>query len=136
MDTEQKPKTLIDFPQVFDTYYGEPYDIWAQCNYSCPTGWENIVYNLTKDLLQIWPDMHVMQVKQKFGGLRYYFNTEPPDDLRQRVYKKVDEAEKQARNACEKCGRAGLPTYIGSWLLVLCSKCKEEAREREGEGNG
>lgn len=43
--------------------------------FSCPPEWEELIVQLDKDLAAIDPDYQVQQVKEKFGGLRYYFGT-------------------------------------------------------------
>ncbi len=47
----------------------------VQYMFSCPPEWEELIVQLDKDLAVIDPDYQVQQVKEKFGGLRYYFGT-------------------------------------------------------------
>ena len=41
--------------------------------FSCPAEWEDIVVKLDNDLAKIDPDYKILQVKQKFGSLRFYY---------------------------------------------------------------
>lgn len=41
--------------------------------FSWPTDWEDIVIKLDKDLAEIDPEYKILQVKQKFGSLRFYY---------------------------------------------------------------
>lgn len=43
--------------------------------FSCPVEWEELVVQLDEDIATIDPDYTVQQVKEKFGGLRYYIKT-------------------------------------------------------------
>ena len=39
----------------------------------CGPGWKTIVFDCHNELLAIDPDYKILQIKQKFNGLRYYF---------------------------------------------------------------
>ena len=43
--------------------------------FSCPPEWEQLIIRLDNDIAKIDPDYEVLQVKAKFGGLRYYIKT-------------------------------------------------------------
>ena len=47
----------------------------VQYMFSCPPEWEELIIRLDKDIAEIDPDYEVLQVKAKFGGLRYYIKT-------------------------------------------------------------
>jgi len=59
----------------------------------------------------------VVQVKQKFGGLRFYMNFETKE-MSAAIY----EAEKRAQETCEDCGKPGV-LRSGGWLETLCDNC-------------
>ncbi len=42
----------------------------------CGLGWKTIVFACHNELLAIDPDYKILQIKQKFNGLRYYFTSE------------------------------------------------------------
>jgi hypothetical protein len=66
-------KLEADFPDIIND---KTFDL------SCGDGWFDIVYNLTKLIKwysldvpeELRVDYHVVQIKEKFGGLRYYLN--------------------------------------------------------------
>ena len=66
----------------------------------------------------------VTQVKEKFGGLRFYISggTEEYNRVIQRI-------EAQSFKVCEKCGQSGTPmTPDGNphgWIKTICPKCGE-----------
>lgn len=56
--------------------------------FSCPPEWEELIIQLDKDIAKIDPNYKVVQVKQKFGGLRYYIRFTP--GLTQEACKKIN----------------------------------------------
>lgn len=74
---------------------------------SCGDGWKEIIRNTDKKLKYIDPDYKIAQIKEKFGGLRYYFDTsfESYDDVRREIMDDVVRAaEYEASCTCELCG--------------------------------
>lgn len=58
---------------------------------------------------------HLVQVKEKFGDLRYYV-----DNLADELYPLVDLAERLCRYTCEECGTPGHKRENLGWVRVLC----------------
>lgn len=96
--------------------YKDPY------MYTIGPGWAAIVDGLDKGLADIWPDYEVYQVKEKFGGLRYY--TSFPvnnEEARARFNELIRNAERIAAVTCEECGEPG--TLQGdSYVRTLCDE--------------
>lgn len=88
-------------------------------------GWLPIVERLDRDLRAIYPDYRVQQVKEKFGGLRFYARTSGDGELFQA---RIREAEAEAKRTCEVCGASGTNRVNprGWWRTV----CNEHAQER------
>lgn len=40
---------------------------------ACGLGWQEIIATLHRQIKQIYPDYQILQVKEKYGGLRFYF---------------------------------------------------------------
>jgi len=60
------------------------------------------------------------QVKEKYGGLRFYTTTcDPYIDGAIRV------AEKLSYSICEMCGKPGILNKHG-WMRTLCEECREK----------
>jgi hypothetical protein len=63
----------------------------------------------------------VDQVKEKFGGLRYY-----TDSGNSRIDGFIRLAERLADVTCEECGKHG-KERPGGWIRTLCDSCAEKA---------
>lgn len=77
-------------------------------------GWLGLIKTLIEDLISLGWDKQTCQVKQKFGGLRFYIN-----DGSKEIFGKITEAENKSFEICEKCGEPGKPTR-GGWITTLC----------------
>ena len=94
--------------------------------FSCDDGWFDIIYNLCKDIKKTaidaseYPDpvFFVLQVKEKFGGLRFYVSG-ATNEIRNLITK----AEHQSFDTCELCGNEGVLMIRGCWYKTLCEKC-------------
>jgi hypothetical protein len=76
------------------------------------------------------PQVVVQQIKEKFGGLRFYYNG--GDDHIQGM---VRMAEIWAGSVCEECGHLGKSRNTG-WIKTLCDKHYAEREERYARDNG
>lgn len=87
-------------------------------------GWRGIVVPLIEELAEY--DGDIFQIKEKFGGLRFYFSGGPDS-----FHQKVDNAEEKSYQICQKCGKPGRPRY-GGWIATLCDEhAAERRRERD-----
>jgi len=57
------------------------------------------------------------QVKEKFGGLRFYMTSATNE-----MYDLISKAENKASETCEACGQPG-EERNGGWVLTLCDEC-------------
>jgi hypothetical protein len=90
---------------------------------------------------------NVAQIKEKFGGLRFYFDVTRADidadddnddgtfevdgdisELRRRCYEVVERAEVAVEHACEYCGEPGQRRTDLGWLKTLCDVHHQEAK--------
>lgn len=76
------------------------------------------------------PQVVVSQIKEKFGGLRFYYDG--GDDM---VEGMVHMAESWAANACETCGKPA-KSRNGGWIRTLCDEHEEEQQNRIKELDG
>lgn len=61
---------------------------------------------------------NVLQVKEKFGTLRFYVDNSPEG-----LDAAIDAAEDLSRITCEECGAYGTQTVVG-WIRTLCERHK------------
>lgn len=81
------------------------------------SGWYPLVKELIEDLIALGWDKRICQIKEKFGGLRFYIN-EGSDE----VFKRIRQAEYDSYKICEITGQPGeLRTDIG-WYRTLCEE--------------
>lgn len=85
-------------------------------------GWYQIVVDCDKELSNLDPDYSIFQIKQKFGGLRYYF--EPSDVYDGNLFAQmnliVSKYESIAAVTCEATGKSGvLMKSRGAWYKTL-----------------
>ena len=108
-------------------------------------GWQPIVQQLDKDLAKIDRNYTIDQIKEKFGGLRYYYHLSQSfifrypflwrtplyvlverhrDRKRNKMKALVLQAEKVCWNTCEACGSNEGVTTSGVWSKTLCAQCR------------
>ena len=83
-------------------------------------GWLGVVKSLIEDLIKLGWDKQICQVKEKFGGLRFYINSGSDE-----IHKRIIEAERKSHKVCEKCGEPG-KSISGGWIVTLCEFHAEE----------
>jgi hypothetical protein len=87
-------------------------------------GWFDLLWRLCEDLeplvaqleQEIGCQFEVLQVKEKFGGLRFYVNRKS-DAIRQRI----DTAIQESIHTCEVCGKPG-ELREARWIRTLCDE--------------
>jgi hypothetical protein len=66
----------------------------------------------------------VEQIKEKFGGLRFYYQ-----GGNEQIHGMVRMAEAWAAHSCEECGRPG-KSRSGGWVRTLCDEHEAERQAR------
>jgi hypothetical protein len=91
-------------------------------------GWHPLIKELEEKLNAIDPNYELLQVKEKFGGLRYYANTFVTEREAQELFHLlIAEAEEASFHICEVCGEPG-EQYSSKhgWLKTLCATHQAE----------
>lgn len=93
-------------------------------DFSVKDGWFKIIYNLCKEIDFLLTEeerknFKVLQMKEKFGGLRFY-TANTPKRLKNKIYSLISKAESESFNICEVCGHRGKPRKDLSWIKTLC----------------
>jgi hypothetical protein len=95
--------------------------------FNCGSGWRTIIDNLSKKITELDPDVQASQVKEKFGGLRFYI-----DGGSDEVHKLIEKAEEESYKTCEKCGtKENVSVTKTGWIITLCDKCRKERNKEE-----
>ena len=101
-------------------------DQWSE---DVGVGWRPLIRSLDASLREFDPDYRIDQVKEKFGGLRYYYSSSKPlqtghDKAMETLVRHTEDA---SFKICEDCGAPGDTKAInGFWLKTLCPLCREE----------
>jgi hypothetical protein len=103
MNAEELEKVLVD---------RGAYDVWF------PESWTSIIEEIHNKLVGLDPKYRTIQIKQKFGGLRFYFSTENYDHA-QEMQDFVDQKESQSYKICIDCGK---PSTKYSGFYAVCDK--------------
>ena len=92
---------------------------------STDDGWYWLIDMLCKAIQSyinnnIFSQVEVAQVKEKFGGLRFYI-----DKGNDEIYGMIRLAETMSYYICEKCGSTkDISQNKGGWIKTLCQKCR------------
>ena len=79
-------------------------------------GWSKLIDEIYEFLPE---DITILQVKEKFGGLRFYVAS-ASEEVLDRIYA----IEERSLTICDVCGRTGQPTTKG-WIATRCDKHKK-----------
>jgi len=123
-----------NYPEMFSKPYG---------GFAVGPGWWPIIEVLCSNIQRhtnFWNKNHetrpvveqvvVQQIKEKFGGLRFY-HTGGDDAIRGMVRM----AESWAEITCEECGKPG-KSRRGGWIRTLCDEHEAERQARMKERFG
>ena len=89
-------------------------------------GWLKII-NEMKELAEPY-DVKWLQIKEKFGTLRAYFDCKP--EYYELVQDIIAEAEMLSSITCIVCSKPGaLSKASGHWILTLCGECEANRGE-------
>lgn len=92
--------------------------------FECGDGWFELIKKLCEKLKALdLKDFKVLQVKEKFGGLRFYVNGIELNKADE-AYRLIDEAEAKSLTVCEECSKPGKPNEMG-WINTLCDSCRK-----------
>lgn len=95
-------------------------ELMKNCNWGieCRDGWAAIVDEVLGEMEGT--DTILKQIKQKFGGLRIYYEQGTPA-----VDEAVLRAERKAATTCEYCGEQAKREAICGWLTTICQPCRD-----------
>lgn len=95
-------------------------------------GWHPLCKILDTAIKDQYPNYEIAQIKEKFGGLRFYYTL--PDSARdEQVEALVRSAETLSYIICEECGEPGKLRNLGHWRLTRCDTHYESAKAARKE---
>lgn len=138
MKQELQDKLYEKYPKIFrqkDLSMQETCMCWG---IDCGDGWYMLIDELCSTLQ--WdtdhnnraesgtegdhPQIETVQVKEKYGGLRFYTNGET--DKQQGA---ISFAEHLSFKICERCGSTDEVSQTKGWISTLCKKCMDKKPE-------
>ena len=82
-------------------------------------GWNQLIHDLVEELIQSGWDKKISQVKEKFGGLRFYIENGNIE-----FNKIISKYENLSYAICETCGKPGEIDKSKGWLKTVCEEHK------------
>jgi hypothetical protein len=79
-------------------------------------GWANLVKEVFSSKERFGNPVKIIQVKEKFGGLRIY-----TDYVHNELDEVIREVEDKSYRTCETCGSPGAPRKAG-WIYTACNE--------------
>ncbi len=134
MKRELDEKLVKEFPLLYADRNASIRETAMCWGFECGDGWFDIIWDLSskiEPLIQAYIDDNdnalcksshprASQVKEKFGGLRFYM-TDCTDEMRSLI----DHTEDLSYSTCETCGQPGTVRRTG-WISILCDACNEK----------
>ena len=133
MKRELELKLVDKYPKIFEgVKEKDPRKSLMAFGFECGDGWYDIIDRLCADLMTLGVGAKALQVKEKYGTLRFYcsftgFLDKETVDL---AWERVTQAEIESGGICEYCGEKGKSRGT-SWLRTLCNSCA--ALEYQGD---
>lgn len=135
----ENTETLFDeFPKLYRGRSRPDTESLICFGFECGNGWFKLIRDLSRKLTEIadsadlsgdaYPE--AAQVKEKFGGLRFYLQPRVSGDEDDAIDNAIDEAEKRSVSTCETCGKPGRSMSIRHWIRTLCEECEHSAKEK------
>ena len=89
--------------------------------FQCGSGWARLIDSTLSELATDCPESRIVQVKEKFGGLRIYLE-DKTDEPAKAILRR---AEDLSFSVCELCGMPGERIASGGWVRVRCGTHRE-----------
>ncbi len=140
MNDKHEKHFLDEFPDIYVAMRtGEPFTEKDRAEgmlfgFTCGDGWFTLINTLSRlirghmknynrDKSEDKMQVKALQVKEKFGGLRFYV-----DGADEYVHGLIDLAESMSYEICENCSSTdNVKQAKKSWIQYLCETCRENA---------
>jgi hypothetical protein len=135
MQKELESQLVKKYPKIFEMVGSSPQESCMAWGLAVGDGWYWLIDNLCSHLQGIIDNNEdvqqvvAAQVKEKFGGLRFYINSGSDEQ-----YGAIGLAEHMSYSICEDCGTTKDVTTEGpGWIRTLCQECQSLSQERMDE---
>ena len=124
-------------PEIFRERTMSVYESCLACGLEVGDGWLPIIDKFCDQLDTLAKETGVQviaqQVKEKFGGLRFYYMTEVPavgidENWVAAAGQFIRDMEIECDRTCESCGKPGSTKGSKGWLCCLCVDCRSKTR--------
>ncbi|HLW01613.1 MAG TPA: hypothetical protein VKT82_23350 [Ktedonobacterales bacterium] len=129
MDQVLSDRLIAAFPHLYRSWQGRDMrQVWrTRQDFECGNGWFELLWQLSAQLETLIAALPASDqdayapanIKEKFGGLRFYMNKCTPE-----MDRAIRQAEGQSIRTCEVCGQPG--TQLKQDQLIL-ARCPEHA---------
>jgi hypothetical protein len=126
MTKEEMDKFLVSIGGLERTYREDKGPIVDAYAFGVGEGWYPIIKDLITELIALGWDKRPVQVKEKFGGLRFYIETYPEG-----AADVIIKYEKLSYETCETCGEKGETKKVKGWIYTLCDYHEKEKYEND-----
>lgn len=121
-------RVMRAWPQVYGSVCPPSSASLLSDGFRCGPGWYPLIERLSADIAAILDEMplpafRVLQVKQKFGGLRFRVT-----GSNERILNRIAKAQVEAAHTCEGCGGPSRIRSVDMWLTTNCDPCIERTR--------
>ncbi len=120
MKAELNLKLQQNHPTIFRDMSGDIRKTCMTFGCECRDGWYNLIDGLCSKILEVDSEVIAVQVKEKFGGLRFYIGG-VKREVSEKIYSIIDEYEELSYKICEICGKVGKLNNEGYWLKTRCN---------------
>lgn len=120
------------YPLIFSERHGSPRETAMIWGFACEDGWFDLIDTLC-ERLQFWtdhnhaPQVVAVQVKEKWGGLRFYLRREASEEQRGMIWM----AYAMSFRLCEQCGKPGELVVHGHCFMTRCAEHTPEGAVTE-----
>jgi hypothetical protein len=134
MNDELELQLYKKYPKLFrqkDSPATETLMSWGIC---CGDGWFKLIDDACVGLQKLSEEtgsiIEFAQIKEKYGSLRMYIDTQVSDPgVVTKAYNIVDIAERASEKTCDVCGEPGTITKNRGWLSTRCENHKIKETE-------
>ena len=145
MRDELDKRLCEKYPKIFKNRHGSMNETCMCWGFTHGDGWYDIVESLCSNIQnhvdwkrrqhpelsnEEFDEQHQVvaaQVKEKFGGLRFYVDNS--DDY---IRGAISVAESMSHRTCEDCGNKG-HRRAGGWVRTLCDDCNKSSQDLKRE---